>query len=159
MKKGIFGDKLGTPIDKYAFLITLLIVGFFLRIDSDFLVSAEVSEKVSNWCLCISSLMLIKIGRNLEKKNVFGVPEMALGAFQSFIISEYVPQNGYWSILYLFSVAWFLFTFIGGLLALTNSYFQRLNSKEATISKTESLIVIITSVLGCIFAGIQLFVQ
>ena len=104
--------------------------------------------------------MLIKIGRNLEKKKILGVPEMALGAFQSYFISSYIPNEGYLSILVLLSIAFFLFNFIGGLIALCYSCSQHLK-QEATnpAAKTESLVAIITSVLGCVFAGIQLFIQ
>ena len=160
MKKEIFGDKLGTPIDKYALLITLFIIGVFLHLNSDFLVSEALSRIVSSTCLSLSCIMLVNIGRNLEKKEILGVPEMAIGAFQSYFISTYVSNKGYLSIFVLFSIAFFLFNFIGGSLALLCSYSQYLKNKKAIpVSKAESLVGIITSFLGCVFAGIQLFLQ
>lgn len=160
MKKRLLGDRLGSPIDKYALMITLFVVGVFLLWKSDFVISTEITKIVSNGCLCLSSIMLMKVGRNLEKRNIEGVPEMALGAFQGYLIASGLPNDGYWSILYLFSVAFYFFTFIGGFLAFLCSWFRHSKNKETDLlSKIESIVAIITALVGCVLAGIQLIVQ
>ena len=160
MKNKVFGDKLGTTIDKYALLVTLLFVGVFLNMNPDFLISSVITKIFSDTILCIACIMLICRGRKLEKAEILGVPEIAIGAFQCYLISGHLSHDGYLSFLYLFSVAFFLFNFIGGLIAFLYSWFRHTKKEKGDLlSGLESIVAIVTSLIGCALTIVQLFVQ
>lgn len=160
MHNKLLPKNIGSTIDKYAATITLFLMGIFLQINPSFLLSYSITRTAQTILYGTACVILIKIGRNLEQKNIAGVPEIAVGAFQVYTISRGVPHDGYWSFLFLCSVGFFLFTFIGGSLAFICSILQvKKNRSTDLLSKTESIVAILTSLIAVVFAGIELLVQ
>lgn len=159
MKKYVFGDKLGTSIDLYALILTLFLLGVFLRFDYICIISETITTIIECICLCLSSVLLIRKGVKLKEKGILGINEMALGATELYILSACLPTTSNVSIIWFLSISFYLFNFIGGFMAFIYSLVELWTSKVSdSLSKTESIVVIITSVFVTLFAGIQLFV-
>ena len=159
MKKYVFGDKLGTSIDLYALILTLLILGVFLRFGYINIVSETVTTIIECICLCLSSILLIRKGVKLREKGILGIKEMAFGATELYILSACLPTTSNVSVIWFLSIGFYLFNFIGGFMSFIYSLVELWTSKVSdSLSKTESIVVIITSVFVTLFAGIQLFV-
>lgn len=159
MKKYVFGDKMGTSIDLYALILTLLVLGVFLRFDYICIISETVTTIIECICLCLSSILLIRKGVKLKEKGILGVNEMAYGATELYILSACLPTTNNMSIIWFIVIGFYLFNFIGGFMAFIYSLAELWSSKVSdSLSKTESVVVIITSVFVTLFAGIQLFV-
>lgn len=159
MKKCIFGDKLDTNIDLYALILTLLFLGVFLHFDYICIISKTITVIIECICLCLSSILLMNEGCKLKKRGILGVKEMAFGAIQLYIMAACLSTTNTMSIVWFFSVGFYLFNFIGGFLAFIYTLIEKWSSNTSNLlSKTESVVVIITSIFVAVFAGIQLFV-
>ena len=160
MKKYIFGNKMGINIDLYALILTLLFLGIFLRFDYICIISETITTIIECVCLCVSSILLMRQGSKLKEKGILGIKEMAYGATELYIMAACLPiDDSKIAIVWFISIAYYLFSFIGGLMSFIYSL-VKLWSANATnsLSKIESIVVIITSIFVAIFAGIQLFI-
>ena len=157
MKQTLWGDRLGTPIDAYAFVLTTFFLGVFLRLGYIDVLSNEISVVLEEICFGASSIALILQGKKLKKKGILGITEIAQTSFLMYVICFLLPRTGMWGILWFILVAFCLFNLIGGFLAFAYTTIQKWSfNGETTLSRTESVVAILTSILVAVFAGIQL---
>lgn len=160
MKEDFWKENPGKTIDKYALVLTLIAVGVFLQFNPEFILSKDITGFVRVCCFGIAAVALIFAGRKLEHQKIFGVPEIALGSVQMYILANTLPSDGGWGILFLFSIAWFFFYFVGGFIALMYSTIRKYGEEKTPLfSKIESIVASFTALLTALFAGIQIFVQ
>lgn len=157
MKKYVFSKKFGT-IDLYSLILTLLILGIFLRLSYVCIISEIVTTVIECICLCLASIFLMYKGIKLREKHILGIKEMAFGATELYILSACLPKTNNTNIIWFISIGYYLFNFIGGFIAFVYSLVEKCSSNSSdSLSKVESIVVIITSVFVTLFAGIQLF--
>lgn len=160
MKKDILCDNRGTNINLYALILTFFFLGVFLRFDHVYIISETITSIIECVCLCTSCFILMYQGIKLKERGICGIKEMAFGATELYIMIFCLPTtNNNMNIFWFICVAYYLFNFISGLMAFIYSLIELWSSNAPnSLSKTESIVVIITSVFVTAFAGIQLFI-
>lgn len=160
MKKYVFSDKMGINIDLYVLILTLLFLGIFLRFNYICIISETITTIIECVCLCVSSILLMRKGSKLKEQGILGVKEMAYGATELYIMAACLPTDDrYIAIIWFISIAYYLFNFIGGLIVFIYSLVKVWSENASnSLSKIESIVVIITSIFVAVFAGIQLFI-
>lgn len=155
-------DRFGSPVDGYAAIITFFILGVLLNYKKIFLISDDITSIAGMACFSLSSIMLTFAGAKLKKKEIFGVKEIAIGSLQLYLLSYIFPNplitnSAGWSLAWFLIVAFYLFSFLDGCLALVYSVLKRWEKdSDDMISRTESIVTIITTIPVAVFAGIQL---
>ena len=156
--KIIKADRFGSPIDGYALIMTFFILGVLLHFEF-FVISETVTELIEIGCFLLSSLLLIRTGEKLKSKDILGVKEIALGALQLYLLSSVLPKAGTWSVLWFLLIAFYLFCLLDGALALVHSILAKWSADTSDLlSRTESIVAILTGIPVAIFAGIQLLI-
>ena len=160
MKKYIFGDEIEAIIRLYALILTFLFLGVFLRFNDICIISETITSIIECICLCISGFLLVHKGIKLRERGIWGIKEMAFGSIQLYIMIFCLPiTNNNANIFWFISIAYYLFNFINGLMAFVYSLTELWSSNSSnSLSKAESIVVIVTSILVTAFAGIQLFI-
>ena len=137
-------------------------MGILLNYKCIFLISDDITEIAGIICFTLSSIMLTFAGAKLKAKEIFGVKEIAIGSLQLYFLSQIFPNPLVadcvgWSIAWFLVVAFYLFSFLDGCLALVYSVLKRWEkNSDDLISRTESIVTIITTIPVAVFAGVQL---
>lgn len=160
MRKYILGNETEAIIRLYALILTFLFLGIFLRFNDICIISETIKSIIECVCLCISGFLLMYKGIKLRERGVLGIKEMAFGSIQLYIMIFCLPiTNNNANIFWFISIAYYLFNFIYGLMAFFYSLIELWSSNASnSLSKIESIVVIITSIFVAVFAGIQLFI-
>ena len=148
-------------VNMYSLILTFWGLGVFLHFDYVCIISKTITSVIECFCLTLACILLMYKGCNLKKIGILGVKEMAFGATQLYIMTHFLLAESYYeSILWFVSTGYYLFNFIGGFITFIYSLIEKwsTNTSSNSLTKTESFVVIITSIFVTIFAGIQLFV-
>lgn len=145
----------------YSLTITCLIVGVLFRTNKLFIASDKVIAALSAVFILASYMLLLKIGADLNKKDIRGVQTIAWAAFLLYTKSIAVEENSalwvaiidaistFGAIFFLtFGSLQFVFSLINKIKAMDKKESKMIESMETVVAIVTSIAAIIISIIA-----------